>query len=358
MGMWRIIISAVLIAALLGIIYLTACIAGFGGIKRLSRGKRWLRYLLALGITAAGFALASLLLSVMNAIVILLHLVVFFLLSGLVCRIVRRVRKKDFRYYWKGWSALTASALYLTAGWVLCHSVRQTDYHLTTDKLTGSLRIAMLADSHIGTTFDADGFAAHLQTIAAQSPDLLLIPGDFIDSSTSREEMLRACEALGGMHLPYGVWYCCGNHDQGYLPELAKAMTECGVHVLADDCMQVDDRFYVAGRRDKYAGRKDVSALLADADPGKYIILLDHQPNDYDAEAASAADLVLSGHTHGGQLLPVTFVGEWLGMNDKTYGYERRNGTDFIVTSGISCWEIRFKTGTRSEYVIIDIAGR
>ena len=72
-------------------------------------------------------------------------------------------------------------------------------------------------------------------------------------------------------------------------------------------------------------------------------------------EAASAADLVVSGHTHGGQLFPATYVGEWFGINDRTYGHENRNGTDFIVTSGISDWEIQFKTGTKSEYVMIDV---
>ena len=64
---------------------------------------------------------------------------------------------------------------------------------------------------------------------------------------------------------------------------------------------------------------------------------------------------MVSGHTHGGQFFPVTYVGEWIGANDRTYGHEKRNGTDFIVTSGISCWELPFKTGTKSEYVIIDV---
>ena len=98
-----------------------------------------------------------------------------------------------------------------------------------------------------------------------------------------------------------------------------------------------------------------MSTLTEGLDPSRYMIVIDHQPNDYDAEAAAGADLVLSGHTHGGQLIPITKVGEWIGANDATYGYERRGDTDFIVTSGISAWSILFKTGCKSEYVIIDI---
>ena len=98
-----------------------------------------------------------------------------------------------------------------------------------------------------------------------------------------------------------------------------------------------------------------MSELMKGIPSDSYNIVLDHEPNDYDSEAAANADLVVSGHTHGGQLFPVTYVGEWFGINDATYGYERRKNTDFIVTSGISDWEILFKTGTKSEYVIINI---
>ena len=85
--------------------------------------------------------------------------------------------------------------------------------------------------------------------------------------------------------------------------------------------------------------------------------MLDHQPSDFAREAAAGADLVLCGHTHGGQFIPIRRAGELLGVNDRTYGYERRGGTDFIVSSGISNWTFRFKTGCFSEYVVIDVAG-
>ena len=86
------------------------------------------------------------------------------------------------------------------------------------------------------------------------------------------------------------------------------------------------------------------------------MIVLDHQPTDFEKQAESGVDLVLCGHTHGGQLFPITYAGEWFNINDRTYGHEKRNNTDFIVTSGISDWELAFKTGTKSEYVIIDVS--
>ena len=85
--------------------------------------------------------------------------------------------------------------------------------------------------------------------------------------------------------------------------------------------------------------------------------MLDHQPNDYDAEAQSGADLVLSGHTHGGHMWPAGLIGLAMGSNDRVYGTETRGETTFVVTSGISGWAIPFKTGTHSEIVVIDVQG-
>ena len=130
-----------------------------------------------------------------------------------------------------------------------------------------------------------------------------------------------------------------------------------GVVVLEDEATLVNDSFYVIGRKDKREeGRKSVSDLVAGLDPEKYMILLDHQPADYDAEAAAGVDLVLSGHTNGGQIFPFNYVGEWMGVHDRTYGYEKRKGTDFIVNSGIADWSLAFKTGMKSEYVVISIS--
>ncbi|MDY2768986.1 MAG: serine/threonine protein phosphatase, partial [Eubacteriales bacterium] len=76
-------------------------------------------------------------------------------------------------------------------------------------------------------------------------------------------------------------------------------------------------------------------------------------------QAASGVDLVLSGHTHGGQMIPLVQLIRWFHLgDDNVYGLQRRGNTDFIVSSGISDWELLFKTGCRSEYVIIDIQGK
>ncbi|MCR4642612.1 MAG: metallophosphoesterase [Lachnospiraceae bacterium] len=360
---WMFFISAMLVAVIAGIVYMTVAVGRFGAVKKLAGEKKLRRILVPFLLIALVFAAFSFILNPYDAVIIFLHVTVFFLLCGLITRIIRRVRKKDFQCYVQGWMALCGAAVYLCISYILCVNVWQTDYMLATDKDLGNLRVAMISDSHLGAIFDGEGFAEYMDVIREQSPDLLVIVGDFVDDGSKKADVEIACDALRGLHLPYGVFYVYGNHDKGYYnrrdfsaEELKDMLEQNGVYVLDDECVLVDDRFYIAGRRDSsMKGRKGIDTLLSGIDEDKYVIVLDHQPDDYEAEAASAADLVLSGHTHGGQLFPMNFVGQWAHVDDKIYGHERRNGKDFIVSSGIADWEIHFKSGVSSEYVIIDI---
>ncbi len=341
---------------------MTACIARFRGIQRLAGDRKWLKIIISAAVLVIFFVLGAYAFSPVNAVIILLHVVAFFLLFGGIMRLIKRLFGKQFKVNLQGWSAIFCSVIYLTIGWFLLHNVWQTDYSLTTEKEI-DVKIALIADSHLGTSFDGAGFERHMDTIAAQDPDMLVIAGDFVDDSSKKEDLIIACKALGKLNMRFGVWYVYGNHDRGYFAgrdftagEMEAELKKNGVHILKDEWELVNDSFYIVGRKDRsMRERLEISELLAGLDTSKYIIVVDHQPNDYENEAASPADLVLSGHTHGGWLFPVNYISGWLGIDDKTYGHEQRNKTDFIVTSGISDWELKFKTGTKSEYAMIRI---
>ena len=360
--MFLLAVAAIFIALIGGSIYMTVSVARFQGIGKLAGERKWLKYLIAFLLHAAVFAAVSIVMSPVNAAVVFLCGVLFFLFFGAVMRIIRHVSGKEPRINWQGWLAIAASVIYLVTGYYLLHHVFRTEYSLQTEKPI-NLRIALFSDSHLSTVFDGDDFAAHAKTIEAQQPDIVMIAGDFVDDASKMADLQKACEALGSMDVKYGVWYVYGNHDAGYYSsrdftaaELEQMLLDHGIHVLKDSCELVDDSFYVAGRLDESFGvRKPMQTLLQGIDTSKYIIVLDHRPNDFENEAGSAADLVLCGHTHGGQLFPVNYLGELVGSFDRTYGHENRNGTDFIVSSGIADWEVQFKTGTKSEYVIVDV---
>lgn len=270
------------------------------------------------------------------------------------------VRRAPF--WLNGVLALFVTTVYMLVAYYLAVHVYKTEYTVKTGKDVSPLRVALIADSHIGTCFDGHGFSKHIKTIEAQQPDVLLICGDFVDDDTERRDMVLSCKALGEMETTYGVYYVPGNHDKGYgdsrdftYEELLSELRENGVTVLEDDAALVAGQYYIVGRNDRSMSRQPIDTLVRFIDPKYYTIVLDHQPNDYDAEEAANCDLVLSGHTHGGQMIPIQAVGELIGANDATYGREVRGNTTFIVTSGIADWAIPYKSGTISEYVIIDI---
>ena len=201
----------------------------------------------------------------------------------------------------------------------------------------------------------------------SSSPDLLrsLYAGDAFDETTGSSDVAALSRVLSEIRRPeYGIFYIYGNHDEGYFDhrdftaaQLREALEQSGVVILEDEAAPAGDFAWVVGRKDRsMPGRRQAAELTAGLDTSKYMILLDHQPNDYANEAVSGADLVLSGHTHGGHLFPAGWIGLALGANDRVYGRESRGNTTFIVTSGVSGWAIPFKTGTFSEYVVIDIA--
>ncbi|MCR5002468.1 MAG: metallophosphoesterase [Lachnospiraceae bacterium] len=365
MNIWIIIFVITIAASLAGLVYMVWAVRQFPLIDKLAGGNKKISSLISFVLIALVFCIIMMTMSMTNAIVVLLFAIGFRLTFGLLGRIIRLFHKEPYKTYWQGCLSLLACAVYLTAGYIICHHVVATEYDLGTDKEIGKLRIAMFADSHMGTTFDATGFSSLMDDMMKHSPDIILIVGDFVDDSTKKADMIMACEALGRLEPKYGVWYVFGNHDRGYYrgeeddfdeSDLIDELEKNHVHVLVDEAELIDGRFYLVGRED--AGRPErmeIGDLVSGLDPDKYTIVLDHQPTDYDNEAAVGADLVLSGHTHGGQVFPVTYVGEWFDINDRTYGYERRANTDFIVTSGISDWEILFKTASKAEYVIIDV---
>lgn len=319
--MWTLIFGSIFLGTILGIVYLSCRFSKFAIICRAAKKRKGICFLAGFILVIVILASIWVTLGSINAMVCIIHLMVIWMVCDGICKIIEKKRKMAFKRYYAGACAIVTTVIYLACGWYLAHNVWSTKYALETDKQVGSLRIVQFADSHVGTTFDGAGFAEKLKAIQAENPDIVVVTGDYIDDDTTKEDMLQ------------------------------------------DENVLLDNRFYLIGRQDRseeVAGgaRASMEELADGLDHDKYIIVLDHQPHDYDAQEAAGADLVLSGHTHGGQLFPVNYLGELTGTDDKRYGLEKRGNTNFIVTSSISDWAIKFKTGCKSEYVVVDIQGK
>lgn len=352
------------VVALVAAIYFVTRFHKFSICRRIEKKSKLLAWLAAF-VPVIGMGILAYF-STFTTIVIILHLFIIWLIADLIGYIIKKITKKTWKVYWQGIGAILFFLAYITGGYYVAHNVMETDYTIEAvnegEKVGEKLRIAMIADAHISATFDGEGFAKHVKTIQETEPDLLVIVGDFVDDDSKRVDMEKACAALGELKTKYGVYFVFGNHDRGYFTyrdftatDLVEELEKNGVTILEDEIVPIGEKYQLIGRQDKSRSRADIATLMTWADSSKYSIVLDHQPNDFEAESKTSADLVLTGHTHGGWLFPMAYISSRIGPDDRIYGMEKRNNTNFIVTSGISDWNLPIKTGTKSEFVIIDL---
>lgn len=366
--MWIIILLSVVLASIAGIFYLIIQTTKFSFMDPITKGRKAIKYLYSALILLVVIVTLWGTLGYTNMCVILIHLTIIWLIVDLIFHIIKKKTSKLSNNYknYVGVIALISTIIYLGIGMYNAYHVDITNYSISTNKNVDNLKILHFSDSHIGTTFGADGFKKHIETMRTINPDIILITGDLIDGSSKYEDTIASIEALGTLSPKYGIYFNFGNHDKNYYGEdnkrsfttddLIKALEDNNIHVLEDEIVDLGNGYTIIGRQDRTeANRASISELMSEVDMNSFVIDLNHQPNDYRNEEAAGVDLVLSGHTHGGQFFPINEFGVWIGANDKTYGYEKRSDTNFIVSSGISDWALDFKTGCKSEIVLINI---
>lgn len=360
---WLIILIAIMLLFAAGTVYLIRSFHRFSIFEKIGKKHAFLSWIASL--IPLILILCFGIINAYTPVIIIIHLMLFMILSRFCGLIFSKIRNSERYPNIEVIAAFIITAAYLSVGWYNAHTVLRTEYSFTTDKNVGELKIAAIADSHLGMTLDGEKFAAETERIQAENPDFVLIGGDFVDDDSCKADMVAACQALGKLETTYGVYFVFGNHDKGYFEssrdftseDLRTELEKNNIKILEDESILVDDRFYIIGRRDRMeTDRADIKELTEGLDHSKYMIVIDHQPNDYKNESESAADMVFSGHTHGGHIWPAGYVGLITKANDRVYGTETRNNTDFIVSSGISGWGIPFKTGAVSEYVIINVS--
>lgn len=360
------------------IIFLVTCGITVGCLVLLKHFESaWLRRMI-FAVVVALFFIPTIVLGLkrpLNAPIIFLHLTGYLLgaliVDGILCLVARKREKKadeprGRRLARVATASLFGCLIYLSMGFLCANWVRRTEYVFETEKAieNGCLRIAQISDVHLGTTNDCGDFEKLLRCVSEKNADILVITGDFVDEYTSREDMLRACKAFSTECKIDRVFFIAGNHEEldgvdFTAEELFTELRANRVAVLRDETLLVNDSFYVVGRKDASESRKTMTELLKGVDMSKYIIVLDHQPNDFAREAAAGADLTLAGHTHGGYLFPLRFLSSYLNVLFSEAECISGSGTklnmNYVVSAGVGTWGCSFKTGTRSEYVIIDI---
>lgn len=255
-----------------------------------------------------------------------------------------------------GWLVLALFMLLCGLGVGNARRIRRQDYRLTLAKPVAARRLALVSDLHLGVFSDRGMMRRIVDAILSCQPDLVIIAGDLFDD---RLEDLRhpdqALAQLQRLSAVCPVYACEGNHDlfEADNPRREEFIKGGGILWLRDAVVTWGG-LQLAFRRDVRGGeRMPPAQLLAGLDPARPVVAVDHSPAQIEELWAAGADLVLSGHTHGGQTFPATLLYRWAPL--LTYGCRRQGGQYAIVTSGVGAYGTPIRLGVNNEVAVIEL---
>lgn len=255
--------------------------------------------------------------------------------------------------------------------------VRQDPVVIEKSSSLPGLKIALIADLHLGYNSTKSHVRKIVDTINSQNVDLVCIAGDLFDNDYDAiKDPDKVADILSDIKSRYGTYACWGNHDvsekilAGFtFPQketivrdgrFTEFLHHAGITMLEDETVCINNAFYLVGRRDKDMAKKEqlprktFAEITEPLDPSLPIIVMDHQPVELSEASDAGVDLDLSGHTHDGQMFPANLVVHFLWEN--AFGVLKKGAMTSIVTSGAGVWGPAMRVGTNNEVVIANVS--
>ncbi|WP_089154859.1 metallophosphoesterase [Micromonospora sp. NBS 11-29] len=223
------------------------------------------------------------------------------------------------------------------------------------------LRIATVSDIHLGPLRGR----AHTERIVAMinrlDADLVAVVGDLVDGTVA--ELGTAAEPLRGLRSRYGSFFVTGNHEYySGVEEWVREVDRLGLRVLQNERQEIragGGVLDLAGVNDVsaagtgLAAPADYAAALGDRDPSRPVVLLAHQPVAAHEAAKFGVDLQLSGHTHGGQMVPFNLAVKL--EQPVVSGLGEVDGTKVYVTNGAGFWGPPVRVGAPPQVTLVEL---
>lgn len=221
--------------------------------------------------------------------------------------------------------------------------------------------IAQLTDIHVGPTIGRAFVEEIVRRTNELEPDVVAITGDLVDGSVA--ELGEAVRPLGELRARHGVFFVTGNHEYySGADEWIAFLEELGIKVLRNERVTIEHRgaaIDIAGVDDWEARQfggghgRDLRKALEGRPPGRKVILLAHQPKQVDEAAELGVDLQLSGHTHGGQIVPFNLLVRL--QQPYVVGLHRHGPTQLYISPGTGYWGPPMRLGAPAEITRIEL---
>jgi predicted MPP superfamily phosphohydrolase len=255
---------------------------------------------------------------------------------------------------------LTTAALVIY-GKFNANQIQYVSYDVQTKKPPGGLKIILISDLHLGTGNTEKNLPGIVQGINNLKPDIVCIAGDiFNDDYNAIRKPDEAGRLLRNIESKYGVYACLGNHDGGKtFDEMISFLEQSNITLLNDEYKIIDDRVVLIGRIDSRPignigglKRKEIADILASIESNLPVVVLDHDPSNI-RQYGKGVDVLLFGHTHGGQIFPGNLITRAMYTVDYGYFQEDADSPHIIVSSGVSTWGPPLRIGTYNEIASI-----
>jgi hypothetical protein len=254
-------------------------------------------------------------------------------------------------------------SLVVLAGTINAWSTRVKEIALTIPKkVTGSreMKIVMASDLHLGALIGERREEKLVRIINNQKPDLVLLCGDLVDgdiASVLRKNLGRHLQEIKSR---MGVYAIAGNHEYiGGIQKTLPYLESININILRDKVLTLENGVQLIGRDDRdnrrmgENGRQSLKELMTGIDKTFPVIVMNHQPFNLDEATVENVDLHLSGHTHHGQLWPLSYITK--AVFELSWGFLKKGNTNFYVSSGFGSWGPPVRIGNSPEVVVFKI---
>lgn len=224
-------------------------------------------------------------------------------------------------------------------------------------KILDGLRMVHLSDLHLGPLTSEAQLRRAIDTANSLEPDIIALTGDYI--SHERHYAAPCAEIVGRLKARCGVYAVLGNHDHWTDAALITDLFRSeGIKVLINEGMRFEmdgASFWLAGVNDTMVGLEDIPLALAGSSENEMKLLLAHNPIVLRRAARAGIDLVLSGHTHGGQVALRDRNGAGRGRRRVLNGLGRQDDTQIYVTRGLGTVILPIRYGCPPEISLLEL---
>lgn len=306
--------------------------------------------------------------------------------------LLRWIYSKVFKDKYNDFYARTICALLIIVltgvtsiyGIINAKIVRTTEYEITINKDGGNFKemtIAMFGDPQFGYNIGEYHLKQAVDIINKNDVDIVCVAGDIFDNQYSAiKNPDKLIDLFNQIKSKYGMYAVLGNHDVeepilcGFTfndddlenklasKEMLDFIKKSGMVLLYDENVIINDSVNLYGRADQERPnlgnitRKESGDLFKEVDVSKPIMVLDHEPREYDELEKTGVDLMMAGHTHDGQLWPAKIGTDLVWENP--YGLWVKNAFHAITTSGLGLFGPNMRVGTIAEVCIIHVKFR